>query len=297
MAQINQNDDIPVLSVLMPVYNTKEESLKESIKSILNQTFSDFELIILDDGSKDDILPIINYFQDNRIKFYKNEKNLGVSKTRNKLLDLAKGKYAAFQDADDISLAERFQKQINFLENNPEISAVSAWVERFPHKKIIENPSNPKILDFLGGCKFTQGCAVLRLEDFKKNNLKYNETLPTSEDYNLWTCAMLSGLKFHSLQEVLLMYRRENTSLCHTKGNDAAKADKEIKTMIISTLTDDKILQTKILNTVSNHFKKKGNFFENIFSIRNEWQGDKKFKIATILGVKFRLQRKTKNNV
>lgn len=283
-----------LISVLMPVYNTKEEFLKESIQSILKQTYSDFELIILDDGSKNDIEPVIKSFNDDRIKFYRNEKNLGVSKTRNKLLDLAKGKYAAFQDADDISLPERLQKQINFLENNPEISAISAWVERFPHNKIIKNAAAPKILDFLGGCNFTQGCATLRLEDFKKNNLKYDESLSTSEDYDLWTRAALLGLKFHNLQEVLLMYRRENTSLCHTKGNDAAIIDTKIKTRIISALTDDKTLQIKILQTVSSHFKKKGNFFENIFSIRNEWQGDKKFKIVAILGLKFKLHKKAK---
>ena len=139
---------MPKVSVLIPNYNTKEEWLKESIESILNQTFQDFEIIILDDGSKTSLEELIKSFKDERIKFYQNEINLGVGKTRNKLLELAKGDYVAFQDSDDISLPTRLEKQVEFLDNNMDFSGVSAWVETFPNKKVLKNIEKPKILDF-----------------------------------------------------------------------------------------------------------------------------------------------------
>ena len=85
------------VSVLIPTYNTKEEWLKEAIESILKQSYQDFEIIILDDGSKTSPEEIINSFNDSRIQFHKNEINLGIGKTRNRLLELANGDYLAFQ--------------------------------------------------------------------------------------------------------------------------------------------------------------------------------------------------------
>ena len=278
------------VSVLIPVYNTDENSLKESIKSILEQTFKDFELIILDDGSNKDIEAVIKSFDDERISFHKNEKNLGVAKTRNKLRDLAKGEYIAYQDADDISLPERLEKQVKFLDKNPDISALSAWVERFPAKRILRNIPSPKYLDFMGGCVFSQGCAMLRLADFKKFNLRYREDLMVSEDYDLWSRAV-AYLKFANLQEILLKYRREENSLCAKHNEFAYKIDKEIKQNMLGYLTDDFEMQDYILAAIQKKFSKKANFFENVFSVRNEWVGNKKSKILTLLGMRFYLYK------
>lgn len=105
----------PAISVLMPVYNS-EKYLNEAIESILNQTFVDFEFIIINDASNDNSENIIESYQDSRIKYFKNEKNLGVAKTLNKGLKLAQGKYIARMDSDDISLPERLYKQFKFME-------------------------------------------------------------------------------------------------------------------------------------------------------------------------------------
>ena len=117
----------PKISVIMPTYNS-ESFLRESIDSILNQTFKDFELIVIDDCSTDSSLKIIKEYKrkDNRIFFLKNDKNLGHNKTRNKGLKIAKGKYIAILDSDDISLEKRLEIQYAYLEKNPHIFLVGS---------------------------------------------------------------------------------------------------------------------------------------------------------------------------
>jgi glycosyltransferase involved in cell wall biosynthesis len=106
-----------LLSVILPAYNA-EKYISETINSILSQTFSDFELLICDDCSSDKTWGIIKNLNDSRIRIFRNEKNLGKTHTCNKLFNFTKGKYLTIHDADDISLADRFDKQIHFLENN-----------------------------------------------------------------------------------------------------------------------------------------------------------------------------------
>lgn len=276
------------VSVLMPVYNTNENFLEEAIESILNQTFQDFELIILDDGSEKDIIHTINRFKSTKIKFYKNDKNYGVAYSRNKLISLAEGEYIAFQDSDDISMPQRLEKEVCFLNNNPNISIVGSWIERFPHNKISKQLPNPKILDFLSGCSLYQGSTMIRIKDLIKFNLNYNEKFITSEDYDLW-CRVICYLEVANIQEVLLKYRRNKDSLVNTKGKLATKLDKEIKNNLLKKISNDKILQEKVIKTISKHAEKKLSLKENIFSIRNEWEGIKKFKKICILGIQIKL--------
>ena len=278
------------ISVLMPVYNTKEEYLREAVESILNQTFSDFELIIVDDGSDKDITEFIHSFNDNRIKFFRNERNIGVSETRNRLLNMAQGKYTAFQDSDDIAYPERLEKQAKFLDEHPEISAVGSLLECFPHKKIFQMPENPKFVDLLCGAILSQPTAMLRLEDFRKYGLHYNPDLRTAEDYEFFSRAM-EHLKFYNIQEPLIKYRMSQNSLYHKTNKQAYKTEKEIKAKFLGFLTDDIVLQKKIMKTITDYHKKKSGLFEKLFAVRNEWYGDEKYKILTILGLKIKLKK------
>ena len=281
---------MPTISVLMPVYNTKEEYLRESVESILNQTFSDFELVIVDDGSVNDIESIVKSYNDNRIKFYKNEKNLGVSGTRNRLIDLAQGKYAAFQDSDDIAYLERLEKQAKFLNDHPEISAVGSHLECFPHKKISYMRENPKIIDLLCGVVVSQPTAMLRLEDFRKYNIRYNQELRTAEDYDFFSRAM-KHMKFYNIQEPLIRYRMSQTSLYHKTNKQAYKTEKEIKAKILNYLTDDVVLQKKFMKTISQHYKKECGLLEKIFAVRNEWDGEEKYKFLILFGLRIKLKK------
>ena len=119
-----------LLSVLVPVYNS-QNFLRDTINSILSQTFEDFELILLNDASTDESEKVIESFNDSRIKYYKNEHNLGISGTRNRLFELAKGEYWAIMDNDDISMPKRFEKQVAFLDKNPDVAIVGTWLQLF----------------------------------------------------------------------------------------------------------------------------------------------------------------------
>lgn len=285
---------MPKVSVLMPVYNTKEEFLKESIESILNQTFQEFELIIIDDGSSNDVEGIVNNYKDARIKFYKNEQNLGVAKTRNRLLDLAKGEYCAWQDSDDIALPQRLEKQVEYLDKNLSISVLGTNWERFPNKRVSNYPQFPMALDFIAGCVLSQPTVMFRAADFRKYDLKYNPELITSEDYDLWARG-IKYLSYASLQEPLLKYRTSGNSLYHTANKYAYKIDKKIKHELLETLTKNPALQKKILKAVASCYRKKTNILENIFAIRNEWYGDKKIKILVFLGLNIKLYELKEN--
>ena len=146
---VAKNLSSPLLTVLMPVYNA-EKFLAESINSILSQTYSDFELLILDDASTDNSLKIIRTHakEDKRIKILVNKTNQGEAKCRNRLLKTSKTEFIAWMDADDISLEDRLQKQMDFLKQNPNIDAVGVQYSAF-------GSSGNLSADFTSGCSLS----------------------------------------------------------------------------------------------------------------------------------------------
>lgn len=238
----------PKISVLMPVYNS-EKHLKDTIDSILRQSFTDFELLIVNDASTDCSESIIQNFNDKRIKYFCNDKNLGISPTRNKLMNLAQGEYLAIIDNDDICLPERFAKQVKFLNENNDISVVGTWVELFCKqtpkgnlgfvKKIIRNlgwvwcqPPYPTIYDAIQGCPVMHPSAMIRKADFEKNNICYRAEFTPAEDFDLWAEALMKGLKLANLQEVLLKYNLHGNNFSITSKSKLKIADKKIKNKI-----------------------------------------------------------------
>lgn len=194
----------PQISVVMPAYNAKKY-VAEAINSILNQTFTDFEFIIINDASTDSTKDIVESFKDPRIKLINNERNQGVAKSLNIAISAAKGKYIARMDADDISLPERFQTQFNFMEKNPDIDICGSWMKTFgDNQRIVKAPEqHNEIKDelfFL--CSMLHPTII-----FKKNlTLQYSSDFPRAEDYDLWS-RTINKLKFANIPEVLLLYR------------------------------------------------------------------------------------------
>ena len=119
----------PKISVLIPVHNGAD-TLAETVASILNQTFADFELLLFDDASSDASPEFINSFADSRIRRFRSDANLGISETRNRLMELAAGEYLAVMDHDDLSAPRRLEKQAAWLDNNPEVAMVGTAVVR-----------------------------------------------------------------------------------------------------------------------------------------------------------------------
>ncbi|MFV0627471.1 MAG: glycosyltransferase family 2 protein [Alphaproteobacteria bacterium] len=235
----------PKVSVLIPSYGS-EKYIKTSIESILNQTYSNFELIILDDCSPDNSNEIIETFSDERISFYKNDRNLGISKSRNKLLELAQGKYIAIMDCDDISLPNRLEKEVTFMELNQNVSMIGAWGELFNNteqrtffekiKRFVINlgliwcqMKNPTLEDMLQGNVMMHSSMMLRTKDMIEHNILYNEKYSPAEDFDIVKQAMFKGLKVANIQEVLFRYNLHGNNFSLQKKDKMRKVDEMVK--------------------------------------------------------------------
>lgn len=249
---------MPKVSVLMPVYNTREDYLRSAIESILNQTFTDFEFIIVNDGSTEiDPTPIVKSYKDSRIKYYKNSKNKGLVFTRNRLMALATGEFIAWMDSDDISLPHRLATQLKYFVNHPDVSIVGSWIRVFPmpdkggHQK-----ENIGVLDVLRGWPLNNPTVMWRRADIEKHELKYDDKFPVAEDYDFWSRAV-RFVKTANVQEELLMYRRMGQNISVARGEQMEKLDKQIKQSLLDLLTDDLYLQKEITKLIKRNPRKK----------------------------------------
>ena len=141
------NSKNPKVTVFIPVFN-REHYIGDAIESILAQTFSDFEILLVDDGSTDSSTEKIRSFSDPRIRLVCNEKNLGIPKTRNKGVELARGQYMAMLDSDDLAYPHRLKKQVAFLDNHPEYAQIGSWCRMMDAQgrilnKIKRQPTQP----------------------------------------------------------------------------------------------------------------------------------------------------------
>jgi len=223
---MNENKTV---SVLMPIYNV-EKYLAEAIQSILDQTFADFELILLDDGSTDKSGEIAQSFIDNRIIYHLNEKNLGVANNLNIGLKMAKGKYIARMDGDDISLPERLQIQIDFLESHPDVDLCSCGLEMFGNENTVwirdTDPEKVKIT-MIFYSPILHATSVWRKEAFESHQLFYNQEAFPAEDYDLWARAIFY-CRMVNIPQVLYRYRIHGIQVTKT-DHRAAERDRTIK--------------------------------------------------------------------
>lgn len=185
------------VSILMPMYNS-EKYIKESINSILNQEYKNFELIIVDDGSIDSSIEIVKEYNDSRIKLYENIENKGLPYTRNKLLSLATGEYIALLDSDDIALKNRIKVQVEFLEKNKNIDIVGSSAIIFGKykiekaSKVITGIDDIKCNLMFGNCMLNS-TIMMRKEFIEKNNLLYRKECIVCQDYSFFVDAALVG--------------------------------------------------------------------------------------------------------
>lgn len=228
----------PLVSVILPTYNTKEEYLRLSVESILQQSYKNFELIIIDDGSTNDTDKVIQSYNDKRIKYIKNNKNLGIVKSLNKGIDVSQGIYIARMDADDISLPKRFEKLVDYLENNPDVSLVGSSVEFFPKYHLWEVIENPSLFDMIRGNPFAHPSVMFRKQDFKKFDLHYDDIYPHAEDYELWSRAFIH-LKLRNIKDVLLKYRYHPDSISNKNKNIQKQSADLIQRNLLRFCTND----------------------------------------------------------
>ena len=217
---------MPTVTVLMPVYNG-EKYIKDAIESILNQTFTDFEFLIIDDGSTDKTPDILKEYaqRDSRIRLERNEQNLQIAATLNKGLSLATAPLIARMDADDISLPERLEKLVAFMIANPDITVCSGAIAFFIHGANAPDEiwMPPTEHEAIRAKLFFESCIYHPVSIYRKEQIcvyaeGYDNSMPPAEDYDLWVrLSMNSTVRFANLPEVLCRYRYYGKEEKHTE--------------------------------------------------------------------------------
>lgn len=219
----------PKISVIMSVYNG-EKYLRESIESILSQTFSDFEFIIVDDSSTDRSVETIQGYGDDRIKVTTNEKNIGLTKSLNKALAQARGDYIARQDADDISLPNRLEEQVKYFKKYPGVALLGTSIYRIDEDgrilgKMVATASPGKIL--FKENQFSHGTVMFRREVIDKLG-GYDESFRCAQDYELWL-RIAKHYEVRILTQILYKLRFHNRAVSMNKIREVQKSTFRIK--------------------------------------------------------------------
>jgi glycosyltransferase involved in cell wall biosynthesis len=214
------------VNIILPVYNGGEY-INDAVSSILNQTFSDFTLYIINDGSTDNTLDVLNLFTDKRVHILSNDGNKGLIYSLNRGLECSKGgEYIARMDADDISLPNRLEEQVKFLDANLHIGVVGTAVEYFSknrsHIKIMYRPcDHSKVLSaLLFYNPIVHPTVMIRTKVLSDE--KYPQDYPKYEDYMFWI-NLTPKVLFANLNKVLLRYRQHEMSVTHSYSGELEK--------------------------------------------------------------------------
>jgi glycosyltransferase involved in cell wall biosynthesis len=206
------------ISIILPVYNCAE-FLHESIHCVLSQSFTDFELLVIDDGSTDDTASIIHSFTDLRIRYFRNEVNMGLIYSLNKGLSLANGKYIARMDGDDTITNDRLQVQYEFMEKNPLVDIAGSWYVTSDTMQICRVDCSPEQcrVRLLENPPLAHPSVIMLTESLRKHNLIYQSDYIHAEDYFLWAEASTKGLTIVNIPKTLLIYRIHNQQISAQK--------------------------------------------------------------------------------
>ncbi|MFA1737433.1 glycosyltransferase [Lysinibacillus fusiformis] len=271
------------ISVLMTVYNG-EKYVIDAIQSILNQTFQDFELIIVDDGSTDQTVNLIRGISDERISLHTLPRNMGVGYANNYAVQFAVGKYLAKMDADDISYPERLATQFEFLEKNAQVGIVDSFVNFFTESKIVEKSQRYKDYkeiysshinkyydyktlqkELFWYCNIVHSAVMYRRELTKFFN--YPLDMKICEDYSFFYRMNQKGIIFHKIPSFLLSVRLSENSITATKTEEMLKNVFKIKKNDISTFIRENEKPIAIWGA-SNLGKLTCNYIRNNFNVQ-----------------------------
>lgn len=266
----------PIISVIIPVYNTKAQHLSTAIESVLNQSFKYLEVLVIDDCSTEDINTTVQKFTDERIRFFRAEKNGGAGQARNIGLQQARGQYIALMDSDDIALPHRLQTEYNYMEKHSEIDVLGSFMQKFPQNKIIKTPLQHNNIiheNIFLNCAMNNPSVMFRAA----SQVHYIDNLRIAEDYELWLRYAFK-LRFANLPKALMKYRWDGQNITVTQNDkqvtttaqlqsakwiEIAKTDNLIQPLLIrfickETLTDCELQQIsdffdRLLYQVENH--------------------------------------------
>lgn len=237
---------LPTVSVLLAVYNGAQY-IQEAIDSILKQTLTQLELIIIDDGSSDDSVAIIQTFKDKRIIFLKNEVNRRKSYTLNRAISIAKGKYLSIMDQDDIAFPQKLERQVSFMEARPEIGICGTQFQTFGQyvdSEVSKYPLSHEEIQLLQlyASPFAHPSVLIRRSALEKLDNFYHENI-IAEDYHLWS-RLLLVTKGANLPEVLLHYRIHPSSITKVFSKTIEQEQKQIRLIYAEKLLGNKNQQS-----------------------------------------------------
>jgi glycosyltransferase involved in cell wall biosynthesis len=226
----------PKISVLMPIFNA-EKDLSEAIDSILNQSLQEWELIIVDDGSTDRSVSIVQSFSDLRIKLICLQKNGGIVRALNAGWDQAQGDWIARMDGDDLCANDRLEKQLALMQQEKLDICGSHWYQIDDEGKFVRNLFAPTNSDELVATlattvPFAHGSVMLKKEFFALNHLRY--TPGYGEDYRLWIECFEKGAKFGALNEHAYAHRIHTKSITHLQSGNQAKTSKSLRRAFVA---------------------------------------------------------------
>jgi len=243
-----------LVSILMSVYKEETGFLREAIESILNQTYKDFEFVIVGDtplSDRERVFGVIREYalKDRRIKFFPNENNIGLTKSLNAGLSHCSGKYIARMDADDISVSTRLEKQVVFMEANPKILASSAWFEFIDEEgkhtgNIVRHIASKEQIHLNILKNTVMGHPVSIFNRIINNTeVRYDETMTYAQDYMLWVWILQYG-EISNIQEVLLLYRINSNQITSRHGIEQQECAKKAQRNAFKLLYGFPIVET-----------------------------------------------------
>lgn len=215
-AQRETEIHIPLVSIIMPAYNSSK-TLPDSIQSVLDQTFTDWELLVIDDCSPEPLKPIVDSFQDGRIQYIRLEKNSGVAQARNRGIQAARGRYIAFLDSDDLWLPEKLEKQLQFMQKNG-YAFTYTWYRQFEDDpahpiRLVKTKNSVDYRKLLRGNDI--GCLTVMID--RKEIPDIQMPSEKHEDYITWLNLLKKGYQAYSVPEDLARYRVSKSSLTGNK--------------------------------------------------------------------------------
>lgn len=233
--------------------HNEEAYLRDAVESVLAQTVSNFEYIVVDDGSTDRTLDLLHSFNDERLEIVSLPERLGRAAARNHALERAQGKYVGFMDADDVTSSNRLEKQLRFLEAHPEIDGCGTALETFGGdlQETWRPPCEPERLhaQLLFECPFFLPTALLRKRTIDRNKLRFDPEFKCAEDYDFWVrtarCARIANL-----DEVLYRYRFNLSERTHTQQQNERESrsiqKRQLQTLGLSPNTRQFVLHTAL---------------------------------------------------
>lgn len=207
-------NQFPLVTILLPVFNGAKY-IDKAVESIINQTYTNIELLVIDDGSSDETLEILSKYNDDRMQVIANKENKGLIYSLNKGISLAKGKYILRMDADDVSMPERTATQVEFMELHKNIGVSGTWLETFGLKEaeIWSSMTNDEEIkaNLLFVSNLFHPTTIIRTQLLRDTGLTYNQDMLLVEDYDLWA-RLKNHCGFGNIPQVLLRYRLHDSN-------------------------------------------------------------------------------------